>query len=346
MRYEKVELTAIGYELAPVVVTSEELEARLAPLRKKLHIADGQLEFLTGISERRWWMPDTPVSRGATVAARKALAASGEPVQALGSLIYAGVCRELYEPATACHVADGLGVRNSTAVYDISNACLGVLNGMLEVANRIELGQIRAGLVVSCESAREINEVMIERMLGLEDMKLFTLALATLTGGSGSVAVLLTDGSFPNPSGHQLLGGVTRVAPEHHELCRWGLEKVGGVDRPFMSTDSVAVLKHGVGLGKATWNDFLAEMKWSAGDVNRVICHQVGSGHQAAILKTLGIAPEKDFTTYEHLGNIGTVSLPLTAALAGECGVLRSGDNVAFLGIGSGLNCMMLGLRW
>ena len=34
MRYEKVELTAIGYELAPVVVTSEELEARLAPLRK------------------------------------------------------------------------------------------------------------------------------------------------------------------------------------------------------------------------------------------------------------------------------------------------------------------------
>jgi acyl-CoA:acyl-CoA alkyltransferase len=346
MKYQKVELTAIGYELAPVVVTSEELEVRLAPLRQKLHIADGQLAFLTGILERRWWLPDTPVSRGATLAARKVLLASGVPAEAVGSLIYAGVCRELYEPATACRVAHGIGVRKSAAVYDLSNACLGVLNGMLEVANRIELGQIRAGLVVSCESAREINDVMIERMLALEDMRLFTLALATLTGGSGGVAVLLTDGSFPNPSGHRLLGGVTRVAPEHHQLCRWGLEKVDGVHRPFMATDSVAVLKHGVELGKETWNDFLAEMQWLAEDVDRVICHQVGSGHQAAILKTLGISPAKDFTTYEYLGNIGTVSLPLTAALADERGVLQRGDEVAFLGIGSGLNCMMLGLQW
>ncbi len=346
MKYEKVELTGIGYELAPVVVTSEELEARLAPMLKKLRIAEGQLEFLTGIAERRWWAPGTPVSRGATSAAKKALVASGVPIEEIGSLIYAGVCRELYEPATACRVAAGLGVKRSTAVYDISNACLGVLNGMLEVANRIELGQIRAGLIVSCESAREINDVMIDRMLQMEDMKLFTLALATLTGGSGAVAVLLTDGSFDKASGHRLLGGVTHVAPEHHELCRWGIEKIDGVHRPFMSTDSVAVLKHGVELGKETWQSFLAEMSWANDDVDRVICHQVGSGHQSSILKTLGIAPEKDFTTYEHLGNIGTVSLPITAALAKERGALKPGDNVSFLGIGSGLNCMMLGLKW
>lgn len=346
MKYQKVELAGIGYELAPVVVTSEELESRLAPMLRKLRIAEGQLEFLTGISERRWWAPGTPVSRGATAAAKKVLAATGVPVEEVGSLIYTGVCRELYEPATACRVADGIGVKQSTAVYDISNACLGVLNGMLEVANRIELGQIRAGLVVSCESAREINDVMIERMLQMEEMKLFTLALATLTGGSGAVAVLLTDGSFDATPGHRLLGGVTHVSPEHHELCRWGIEQVDGVHRPFMSTDSVAVLKHGVELGRETWRSFLAEMKWSGDDVDRVICHQVGSGHQAAILNTLGIAPEKDFTTYEYLGNIGTVSLPITAALANERGVLKQGDNVSFLGIGSGLNCMMLGLKW
>ncbi|MFT6618008.1 MAG: 3-oxoacyl-ACP synthase III [Verrucomicrobiia bacterium] len=346
MKYSKVELTGIGYELAPVVVTSEELESRLRPMLHKLHIAEGQLEFLTGISERRWWAPGTPVSRGATAAARKVLASTGVPVSEIGSLIYAGVCRENYEPATACRVADGLGVEQSTAVYDISNACLGVLNGMLEIANRIELGQIRAGLVVSCESAREINDVMIERMLQMEDMKLFTLALATLTGGSGAVAVLLTDGSFGADAGHQLLGGVTHVAPEHHELCRWGIEQVDGVHQPFMSTDSVAVLKHGVALGKETWKSFLAEMGWSGEDVSRVVCHQVGSGHQNSILQTLGIAPEKDFTTYEYLGNIGTVSLPLTAALAHERSVLKRGDKVSFLGIGSGLNCMMLGLKW
>ena len=81
-------------------------------------------------------------------------------------------------------------------MYDVSNACLGVLNGMVEIANRIELGQIRAGMVVACETAREINEIVIEQMLRNRSMDFFKLSLATLTGGSGAVAVLLTDGSF------------------------------------------------------------------------------------------------------------------------------------------------------
>ncbi len=346
MNYSKVQVTAIGYELAPVVVASDELEARLTPMMERLHISEGQLEFLTGIHERRWWPPNTPVSQGATAAGKKAIASVNVPIEQIGSVIYCGVCRELYEPATACRVANGLGIRNGTAVYDISNACLGVLNGMLEVANRIELGQIRAGLVVSCESAREINDTMIERMLQIDDMQTFTMALATLTGGSGAVAVLLTDGSFDNNEGHQLLGGMTQVAPEHHELCRWGIEKHDGSYRPFMSTDSVNVLKNGVELGKRTWDAFTKEMNWSTEQVDRVICHQVGSAHQDEILKTLGIDKSKDFTTFEHLGNIGTVSLPMTAAIADERGVLQRGENVAFLGIGSGLNCMMLGLKW
>ena len=80
-------------------------------------------------------------------------------------LIYAGVCREHFEPATACRVAAALGVSPNAAVYDVSNAYLGVLNGIVEIANRIELGQCKAGLVVSCETAREINEVMIDRMV-------------------------------------------------------------------------------------------------------------------------------------------------------------------------------------
>jgi len=38
MKYSNVYIDAIGYELAPVVVTSEEIEDRLAPLYEKLHI--------------------------------------------------------------------------------------------------------------------------------------------------------------------------------------------------------------------------------------------------------------------------------------------------------------------
>ncbi len=347
MKYTNVHISSLGYELAPVVVISSELESRLEPLYKALHFTPGQLEALTGIRERRWWEPGYPLSRGAIAAGKKALAGAGLSPRDIGVLIYAGVCREQFEPATACRVAAGLGIRGDAAVFDLSNACLGVLNGILDVANRIELGQVRAGLVVSCESAREINDLMIVRMLEERSMERFAVSLATLTGGSGAVAVLLTDGSFTTAGKHRLRGGVTKAAPEHHGLCLWGVSPDGsGRFIQSMTTDAVSVMKYGVELGRRTWEAFLPELGWSAEQVDRVVCHQVGSAHQATILETLGIPREKDFTTFEFLGNMGTVSLPLTAALAAEREMLEPGDRVAFLGIGSGLNCLMLGVEW
>ncbi|MBT1070193.1 3-oxoacyl-ACP synthase III [Pelotalea chapellei] len=347
MKYRKVTIEALGYELAPVVVTSTELEARLEPLYRYLRIAPGQLQALTGIRERRWWEPGYPLSHGAIAAARKVLLSTGISPDDIGALIYAGVCREQFEPATACRVAAGLGIGGKAAVFDLSNACLGVLNGILDVANRIELGQIKAGLVVSCESAREINDIMIARMLEERTMQHFAASLATLTGGSGAVAVLLTDGSFTGVSRRQLLGGITQTAPEHHRLCLWGVAPDGkGGYTQSMSTDGVNVMNYGVELGRQTWEAFLPQVGWRAAEIDKVICHQVGSAHQSAILKSLDIPSDKDFTSYEYLGNMGTVSLPLTAAIADERDILEEGDKVAFLGIGSGLNCLMLGMDW
>ncbi|MBV8488128.1 MAG: 3-oxoacyl-ACP synthase III, partial [Planctomycetaceae bacterium] len=246
MKYSKVYLEAFGYELAPVVVASTELEARLGPVYEALHFRAGQLEALTGIAERRWWEEGFRLSEGAVRAARRALAAAEVRAQEVGTLIYGGVCREYFEPTTACRVASELGISPEATVYDIGNACLGVLNGIIEVANQIELGQIRCGLVVASETAREINDIMIDRMCQDRTMDCFKLSLATLTGGSGAVAVLLSDGSFSRERRRRLLGGVTRTAPEHHGLCRWGIEAVRPLDPyqflQFTSTDSAGIL--------------------------------------------------------------------------------------------------------
>ncbi len=387
MIYKKVYLDSIGYVLPPLVMTTGELEERLTPMLEKLHIPEGQIEELTGISERRWWDAGYPLSRGAGEAARKALESSNVSPGDIDIVIYGGVCRENFEPATACRVAASLGINPRSLVYDISNACLGVLNGVIDIANRIELGQSRAGLVVSAETAREINEIAIARMLEKGTMEYFIGSLATLTGGSGAIALLLTDGSFnadrshsPSLTGNslpsaslmenrstsasptesrvpsaplkenssrRLVGGVACAAPEYHHLCRWGVEEIDTLNYTIsMHTDSTGVLKHGVELGKKTWEYFLSELEWNPSMVDRTICHQVGSCHQETILKALGIPLEKDFVTYPYLGNIGTVSLPITAAIADERGALTKGDRVAFLGIGSGLNCMMLGWEW
>jgi 3-oxoacyl-[acyl-carrier-protein] synthase III len=347
MRYTRAHIEGIGYELAPIVVTSAELERRLEPLYRELHLQEGQLEALTGIEERRWWEPGTSVGSAAAAAGRKALAQAGASASDLDAVVYAGVCRENFEPATACTVAAELGAPSRAAVYDVSNACLGVMNGIVDLANRIELGQIRAGLVTACETAREINDAMIERMLQVRSMEHFTESLTTLTGGSGAAAVLVTDGSFRRDGRRRLLGGIQQSAAEHHLLCRWGLEPgVPKALRQFMTTDSVQVLRHGVELGARTWRGFLERLGWAKEQVDRVICHQVGAGHRDSIQRLLGIPPGRDFSTFRFLGNMGTVSLPLTAALAEEQGFLKPGQRVGFLGIGSGLNCLMLGYEW
>lgn len=348
MRYENVTLPAIAYELPSVVVQTAELERRLAPMMDRLKMPAGQIESLTGIRERRWWEPGFGVSAGAIAAGRRVLADCGLTGNEIDVLIYTGVCREYYEPATACHVAHALGVHSGAAVHDISNACLGVLNGMVDVANRIELGQARAGLVVSCESAREVIMGTIDKLNMNPSMELFVQSLATLTGGSGAVAVLLVDRrALPQLGGPRLLGGALQTAPQFHHLCRWGIEKLQGIGlSEFMTTDAVGVLKHGVELGLRTWQMFLERLGWKMDQVDRVICHQVGTKHRETIMTTLGLSMDRDFSSFPFLGNIGTVSLPLTAALASERGFLRSGDRVGFLGIGSGLNCMMLGLEW
>ncbi len=353
MNYKNVHLESLGYELAPVVITSTELESRLAPLYQTLRIAPGQLEALTGITERRWWHEGQSLSAAAAAAAKKALAKSNIKPGEIQALVYTGVCRENFEPATACAVADQLGekIAPNAFVYDISNACLGVLNGIIDIANRIELGQITAGMVVSAESARDINDIMIRKMLVNPTMQMFTQSLATLTGGSGAVAVILTHKSRSPEKRRRLVGAVAHVAPEHHRLCRWGTEPAADPATPhsisqFMTTDSVSVLKYGVELGTRTWKDFLQTLAWTPQQVDKIICHQVGHGHRNTILKMIEIPAEKDFSTFSYLGNIGTVSLPLTAALAEQRHFLNPGDRVGFLGIGSGLNCLMLGWEW
>jgi 3-oxoacyl-[acyl-carrier-protein] synthase-3 len=352
MKYQRVQLLSLGYELAPNVVTSDALEQRLAPLYEKLKLPAGQIELLTGIRERRYWDAGQCMWEPAAKAARKALKSAGVSPEDVGLLIYAGVCRDNLEPATACAVADALGIGDTAEVYDVSNACLGVLNGMLQAANAIELGAIRYALVVSCESARQIVDLSIARMLQNSNMAALRPSMATMTGGSGAIGVLLgpADGAAPGPTvaaaGHRLVGATVRSAPEHHHLCRWGPDTGIPSSAPMvMETDAAAVLENGVALGVRTWTAFQAEIGWGE-PPDRIICHQVGAWHRDAVLKALRYPPERDFSTFEYLGNIGTVSLPITAAIAAERGFLEPGHRVAFCGIGSGLNCLILGLEW
>jgi 3-oxoacyl-[acyl-carrier-protein] synthase-3 len=113
-----------------------------------------------------------------------------------------------------------------------------------------------------------------------------------------------------------------------------------------MNTNSEELLIRGVETAHATWQDFASISGWSASDIDRLFCHQVGTAHTRLLFDTLGLDLEKNFETLQTLGNVGSVSAPITIAMAIEQDCFRPGEKAAILGIGSGINCLMLGVHW
>ncbi len=341
MHYRRVCLEAFGYTLPDEVVTTAQLEERLAPLYRRLRLPEGRLELMSGIRERRFFPPGTQPGEISIESARRAIAASGIDSRHFGALVHGSVCRDVLEPATACRVHHVLDLPGACIVYDVSNACLGLVTGMVQVANMIELGQIRAGVVVGTECGRALVENTIEvlnhdRSLTRETIK---DSIASLTIGSASVAIVLCDEEL-SQAGNRITAAVVHCDTSQHGLCRsQGLESL-------MQTDSHELMQRGVAAGVETFGEFLAVAGWEPHQIDRTFCHQVGTAHRKLLFESLGLDPALDFTTLETLGNTGAAALPVTMALGIEQGRLRSGDRVAMLGIGSGINCQMIAAEW
>ncbi len=350
MRYSKVFIESFGYELAPNVVTTAELEKRIAPFYNAMGLETGHLETLTGIKERRYWDEDHTLAEHAAIAGQKALDEANISPDQIGALAYCGVGQDGFEPATSCSIADRLNIGENAHIYDVKSACLGVITGIVHVANEIELGNIKAGLVVSCETARQIVDSTIDEINTHKNIEFYKNAVATMTGGSGAAAVLLTDGTIGNPDNrkHALKGGVVKNAIKHHGLCQWGFEHKGMPtnSKVIMRTQAQGVLEHGLDLARKTFEKFKKDFDLSNDKPNKFIGHQVGTLHHQKFYQALNEDIKKDFATFPFLGNVGTVSLPITAAIADERGFLQPGDFVAFIGVGSGLNCYILGVEW
>jgi len=321
MRYNKVCVEAFGYEIPDTVVTSQNLEERVAPVYEKLNLSYGRFELMTGIRERRFWADETSPSQASTKAAEKAIAKSGIEKTDIECLLHTSVCRDFLEPATATLVHDSLGLPPTATIFDISNACLGFTNGIITLANMIELGQVKAGIVVGMEGGKRLIDKTIDDLIKDQNITRDKLkvSFASLTLGSGSVAAVLTHSSL-SKSGHE--------------------------SYPNMTTDYTKLLNNGVALAAEAWKAFQQEMEWVELDVNWFFTHQVSTVHQDTLFNALGLDKAKGFSTVEYLGNVASCSLPLSLAIGVEEGHVISGDKVVMMATGSGLCVIMLAVEW
>jgi len=344
MHFQNVCIESLAVALPEEVWTSAEIEERLRPLYERLKLPFGRLELMTGIRARRVWPARTRPSAASAAAGRAVLAQSQLRSDQVELFIHAAVSRDMLEPATASFAHHLIGLPPGAQVFDVSNACLGFLNALVTAAGLIESGQIRCAMIAAGENGRPLVEGTIaalrDRPLSRNEIKPY---FANLTIGSGAAAAIVCHRSLVTGRAHRLLGGVARAATRYSDLCQGDTQEGGTLG---MQTDAEQLLLSGVELARETWQQFRETTGWDETQVDRFIGHQVGSTHRRKLYEALGLDLAKDFSTFETLGNMGSVSLPATLSGAVAAGEVKEGDQVALFGIGSGLNCLMLALEW
>ncbi len=337
-RYDEVVISGLAHVDAPHVVTSADIEAQLASTLDRLGVHPGLLESLSGIIERRVWDTGTLPSEVAAQAGRLALESSDVDPARIGVLINTSVCRDYIEPSTASIVHGRLGLPPEAGNFDLGNACLGFINGMNLVASMIEHGEIDHGLVVNGEGSRFAVEATIARLATEScDEAMFREQFATLTLGSGSVAMVLSRADLVG-AGHRFLGGLSRARTEHALLC------TGQPDE--MRTDTKGLLLAGLELAAQTWKEAVDTFDWDPEAVDVYAVHQVSQVHTRAVCDTLGLDIEKFPLIFPRFGNIGPASVPTVVSKCAEDGRLRDGDRVMLMGIGSGVNAAAAEIIW
>ncbi len=342
-QFKNVALHSLSYVLPDEVLSSTAIEEKLAKTYTRLKLPEGRLELMTGIKERRMWPKGTRASQASAMAGKKVIAESGLKAEDIEVMMHCAVSRDFLEPATASVVHNLTGLSSQCQIFDVSNACLGFLNSISILAGMIDSGQIKYGLVVSGENGRPLVEKTIDALLdpGLT-RKTIKPQIASLTIGCGAAAAVLCHSSLA-PQAPRVLGGSVMTASEFSDLCEGD---TSDDSRLSMATDSEKLLNEGVNLAEQTYALFRDEFSdWNDVNCQRYIGHQVGLAHRNLLFDRLKLSIEKDYSTFENYGNIGSVSLPLTLALAQEKQFIKKGERVTLMGIGSGINCMFMALQ-
>jgi acyl-CoA:acyl-CoA alkyltransferase len=338
MLFKNVSIHTVAHLEAPIRVTSAEISARLAKTLARLKLPQNYLERMTGIKERRFWDKNQLPSEVATLVAAKVIEKSGLSKNEIDAVISTSVTIDFIEPSIASIVHGNLKMPPECMNFDLKNACLGFLNGIHVAASMIESGQMQHVLVVAGENFSDMVEATIQRLemetATISDVR---LQLATLTMGAGAVAMIISN-TKSAPHGHSIRGLITLAATQHNRLC------CGWFDR--MLTDAPKLLAGGLELSQHACEMAQTKLDWNPSNFDEFAIHQVSKTHNNVLQKLIGVGSEKIMGTFESYGNLASVSLPFTVSKLEEAGRLVKGKRLSMMGIGSGINGMIVDVLW
>lgn len=295
-------------------------------------LSRGVLQRMYGLAERTVADDLEQPSDLAAHAARRLFEDTGTEPGAVDLLLYAGILADMEEPATAHVVADKLGL--GCPVFDLKNACNGVLNA-LEVADAfIRSGQYRRVLVTTAEVSTR------ESRWQLDDPADLLTALPSLSTGDMGSALLVEAGDRPGILGSRFFAN------------SWGW-RAATLPNPYaqhrtlghLRIDSAELVGSFEGLpGKV--RGALRELGVEGDDLDLVCVHQPSVPFTKVVCDWVGVDQSRILATFPTHGNVATNTIPLQLAAALDSGRLQRGDLVGMFGFASGASAGVVVCRW
>lgn len=264
-------------------------------------------------------------------AATACLEENGVDASDIDLLIYGGIARDAFEPATAAEVAGRLGATPVIAL-DVTCACAGLIEAMHVAAGYFALhDDINTALICSGEITRD------RITYDMQTVEEVTLGVAGLTLGNAAAALLITREALP--AGGALLKGFThRSLPENWELCR---APVNGV---FMSHSkelfalSVHVVPEVRGL--------LDQVGWTPQEIDHYAFHQPSQAVLKRIFSDLDAKPDAGIYTHSLYGNTASTAWALALDHRLRNGTVANGDKILIGSAAAGFTMVAAAAEW
>jgi 3-oxoacyl-[acyl-carrier-protein] synthase-3 len=281
----------------------------------------------------RYVDPDRTLSPGefASRAATACLFENGVDASEVDLLVYGGIARENFEPATAAEVAGRLGAKPLHA-FDVTCACAGLVEAIHVVAGYFALHpEIKTALVCAGELWRDRVTYDFQTLDDVANLA------AGLTLGNAAAAFLVTRESLPAGSA-RLLGFQHKTLAEHYDLCS------APIDGHFISRSKelFALAVHVPGEVQR----LLASAGWTAEDVDHYIFHQPSQAILERVFDAIGARPEACVHTHSIYGNTASTSWAVALNHRLKHGTVNNGDKLVIASAASGFTIVCASAVW
>jgi 3-oxoacyl-[acyl-carrier-protein] synthase-3 len=303
-------------------------------LARILDTSDEWIRQRTGI-EARYWVKegdDVGTSDLALEASKIALEKAGWKPADLDLIVVATMTSDVYVPGAGVLLQHKLGAKEVPAL-DIRQQCTGFLHGLELCDAYIQSGKARKILLVGAETQ--------SRFLELTTRNRDTAVI--FADGAGAVCI---EAEETNEE-YGILASVFHADGKYAGILRVGIpaRKSGPVLNaevlarqeyfPFM--DGGTVFKLAVTLLPKVARELLKKAGIRPEALDMVVPHQANLRINEAFRDRMKIPEEKVYNNIQHYGNTTAATIPIALDELMEKRMLKSGDNVMFIGLGAGL---------